>query len=91
MKLGKKIFPYPVLNNSKTISGFCNDNYELMLNERITDEEFILESTHINIDNTDIEQFLHDGRAKALLIVESLIYHLRREYYKHDNLKTEYR
>lgn len=70
MKLGKKIFPYPVLNNSKTISGFCNDNYELMLNERITDEEFILENTHINIDNTDIEQFLHDGRAKALLIVE---------------------
>lgn len=70
MRLGKKIFPYPVLNNSKTISGFNNDTYELVLEENITDDKFILNNVHINIDNTDIEQFLHDGRANALLIVE---------------------
>ena len=83
MKLGKKIFPYPVLNNAQNVSGFNeSNNYELKYDGPIlTEDEFILNNVCISLDNSDIEQFLADGRAKAVLIVECSTTVFRERYY----------
>ena len=70
MKVGKKIFPYPVLNNSKNNSGFENSNYSLMITLTQNENEFIIENAYIEVENQDIERLLEDGRAKAVMVVE---------------------
>lgn len=70
MKVGKKLFPYPVLNNSKNISGFDNSNYQLMITLTQSEDYFMIEKAYVSVENQDIERLLEDGRAKAVMVVE---------------------
>ena len=70
MKIGKKLFPYPVLNNSKSNSGFENSNYKLLISLSQNENYFVIEKAYIEVENQDIERLLADGRAKAIMIIE---------------------
>ena len=50
MRVGKRLFPYPVLNNNKQYSQYKNSTLSLEYNEVITDEYLILDNIRCNID-----------------------------------------
>lgn len=71
MRIGKRLFPYPTINNSKNISTFCDTNYSLNYDSLlIENEKFIIKSAHIVIDNKNISLLLEYGKLKAALIIE---------------------
>lgn len=71
MKVGKKLFPYPTLNNYKMNNAYENSSYELKMSGKVeTDSTLIIKEAYADIVNEDIERFVRDGRAKAVLIVE---------------------
>lgn len=80
MKVGKKLFPYPVLNNSKNSSGFENSKFQLMIELKQDEKYFIIENVHIEVENQDIERLLADGRAKAIMVVECSTTVFREKY-----------
>ena len=47
MQIGKKGFPYPVLNNAKNFNCYVNDTYALELEEIEDGENYILKNVHI--------------------------------------------
>ena len=71
MKVGKKLFPYPTLNNYKLNNSYNNSIYELKIGNMFeNDGNLVLHDIQIQIENEDIERFLNDGRAKASLVIE---------------------
>ncbi len=81
MKVGKKLFPYPVLNNSKVVSSFKSSVYSLEFELEQNDKYFNLNNAHIVLENDDIERLVTDGRAKAVIILEcsSTVYRVARK------------
>lgn len=43
MHIGKRLFPYPVLNNNKLYSQFKEGTFTLTYSEYVTDEKFVLD------------------------------------------------
>ncbi len=80
MRVGKKLFPYPVLNNSKNNSGFGDSNYQLMITITQNENYFIIEKAYVEVENQDIERMLADGRAKAIMVVECSATVFREKY-----------
>lgn len=70
MRIGRKLFPYPVLNNSKNVNCYKSSVYELRC-EIIQEEGMVnLNNTYININNDEIKEMLNAGKVKAGLVVE---------------------
>ncbi len=70
MKVGRKLFPYPTLNNSPLINAYKESHYSLMFDQAQSNEQLIFKNTHIDIENISIEKLMNDGLAKAVMIVE---------------------
>lgn len=70
MKVGKKLFPYPTLNNSELLNAYIESHYSVRFDTIQEEKDLTLKNVHIDIENMSIESFLEDGRARAILIVE---------------------
>lgn len=70
MRIGKKIFPYPTLNNSKNMSCFKNCNFSLEYEDCDDVDNLILKNAHIVVDDEKINNLLDEGKLKATVIVE---------------------
>lgn len=70
MKVGKKLFPYPTLNNSDLLNSYVESHYSVQFDMVQEENNLVLKNTHIDIENMSIERFLEDGRARAILIIE---------------------
>ena len=77
MRIGNKIFSYPVLNNSSTLSDY-NETSKFSLNF-ISGEEnkpirngnkIVFKDLKINIENEGLLQLFNNGKAKAAFIIE---------------------
>lgn len=81
MRVGKKLFPYPVINNSEKISSFKNATFSLVYDDESDDENLILKDTHIVIDDLNLINLISQGKAKGALIIEcsSTIYRETKE------------
>ena len=86
MRVGKRLFPYPVLNNNKQYSQYKNSTLSLEYNEVITDEYLILDNIRCNIDCNYMKALLNEGFAEAVCIVECPQTMLRKHYILTDDM-----
>ena len=70
MRIGKRLFPYPTINNSKIASCFKNSNYSLEYDDESDNENLILKNAHIQIDNDELIKLIVDKKAEAVIIIE---------------------
>ncbi len=70
MRIGKKLFPYPTLNNSKNMSCFKNCNFSLEYDDYDDNENLVLKNAHIVVGDDTISKLLDEGKLKSTVIVE---------------------
>lgn len=71
MRIGKRLFPYPTINNSKNISAFESTNYSLTYDELMyEDENFVIKNACIKIDNENILKLMNLEKLAGSLIIE---------------------
>jgi hypothetical protein len=70
MRIGRKIFPYPVLNNNPSLNAFDKTTFSLNVKIVEEDKDFVLKSASINTNNETILEMLEDGLLGATVIVE---------------------
>ncbi len=70
MRIGKKLFPYPTINNSRNASCFKNSNFALVYEDVEDNDNLILKNAHIELDNQSLIELLEMGKIAAVVIVE---------------------
>lgn len=70
MRIGKRLFPYPTINNSKIASCFKNSNYSLEYDDASDSKYLILKNTHIAIDNPELIKLINEQKAEAVIVIE---------------------
>lgn len=84
MRIGNRLFPYPVLNNNRALSDYSKDvNFELVFDDsKELQEDGYLKLNNIHIQSNDkyLSQLARDGRVKGLLIVECSNSIFRKKY-----------
>lgn len=70
MRIGKKLFPYPVLNNSKNCSSYKSSVFSLNYEKDIDNKFLILNNVCINTDDESLIELINSGDATAKLIVD---------------------
>lgn len=70
MRVGKKLFPYPVINNSEKVSSFKNASFSLVYEDASDEENLILKNTHLVIDDMNLINLISTGKVKGALIIE---------------------
>lgn len=70
MRKGKKIFPYPTLNNSSNINCFKNSTFEFICEISEDESNIILQDIRYCTENKTILKLIEEGKAKASIIVE---------------------
>lgn len=95
MQLGNRLFPYPVLNNERTLSTFDEESaFELKLtldkNGEIikTRNETILKDIYFSLNNKYLMELYKDKKIKCFLIVESPSSIYREKYELFDTPQT---
>lgn len=81
MRVGKKLFPYPVINNSKKISAFKDSEFALIYDEGNDEENLILKNAHLKIDDMNLINLMSVGKVKGALIIEcsSTIFRIKKD------------
>lgn len=70
MQIGKKGFPYPILNNAKNFNCYVNDTYALVLEEVEDGDNYILKNAHIETNSKLLKELLDNKKAKAMIMIE---------------------
>lgn len=70
MQIGKKLFPYPTINNSKNASCFQNSHFALIYEDAEDDNNLVLKNAHIELDNQVLIELFEQGKVDATVIVE---------------------
>lgn len=70
MRVGRKLFPYPVINNSEKISSFKDSTFSLVYEDESDEENLILKDAHLIIDDMNLISLISQGKVKGALIVE---------------------
>lgn len=71
MRIGKRLFPYPLLNNDRLFSQFKSStfsfNYESI---EIVDDNYIITNACYNCDNAKLNQLITDNKVSVLCLIE---------------------
>lgn len=70
MHIGKRLFPYPVLNNNKLYSQFKEGSFTLSYSEYVTDEKFVLDNVVCELTSDYLLKLITEGKAQIVCIVE---------------------
>lgn len=70
MQIGKKGYPYPVLNNAKNFNCYKNETYSLELEEIEDGNNYILKNTRIETNSNLLKGLLNSGKVKAMIMIE---------------------
>ena len=81
MRVGKKLFPYPVINNSEKISSFKNSSFSLVYEDASDEENLVLKDAHLVIDDLNLINLMAKGMVTGALIIEcsATIYRVTKE------------
>ena len=71
MQIGKKGYPYPVLNNAKNFNCYMNETYSLELEEIEDGDNYILKDVRIETNSELLKRLLETKKAKAMIMIES--------------------
>ena len=70
MRIGKRLFPYPTINNSKIASCFKQSTFSLEYEDQEDLENLVLKNAHISIDNDKLIELLVNQKVQAVVIIE---------------------
>ena len=72
MRIGKRLFPYPVLNSEKIYSQYKESSFSLSYDENISDDKqfYELNNLHCEIDSDLLVGLIKDEKAEIICIVE---------------------
>ena len=70
MQIGKKGYPYPILNNAKNFNCYKNETYSLELEELEEGDNYILKNARIETNSNLLKELLNSGKVKAMLMIE---------------------
>lgn len=70
MQIGKKGFPYPILNNAKNFNCYVNDTYALELEEVEDGDNYVLKNVRIETNSKLLKELLNNNKAKAMIMIE---------------------
>lgn len=80
MRIGKKIFPYPTINNSKNVSCFQSSNFALIYDDVEDKDNLILKNAYIEIDNDTLINLFEQDKIGGTVIVECSSTIFRKSY-----------
>ena len=80
MQIKGKLFPYPVLNHSKSLSNYLNMDFELHYEDASTAEQLILRNVGFETNSSTIKNLIKEGNVSVALIFECPDVILRRKY-----------
>ena len=70
MQLGKRGFPYPILNNAKNFNCYINSTYSLEFEEVEDGDNYILKNIRIETNSDTLKELLNQDKAKAMVMIE---------------------
>ena len=70
MRVGKKLFPYPVFNKDVFFNSFKNSSFKLKYDVSQDDINLCINNVYIDTENAKIKELYEDGTIKIALIVE---------------------
>lgn len=72
MQLGRRIFPYPVINQLKSINGYKNSIFNLKYDELVISNDcIILKNAYYKLNNNEIIDLLKNNKAECVVIFEN--------------------
>lgn len=80
MRIGKRLFPYPILNNDRLYSQFKESIFSLEYEELVTDELYSLENIRCNITSEYLISLIKKGQAEIVVVVECASTMFRHHY-----------
>lgn len=70
MNIGKRLFPYPVLNNVKLYSQFKDASFTLSYEEEVTDDQIIFNNLLADLKSEYLCNLIAEGCAKVVCVIE---------------------
>lgn len=72
MRIGKRLFPYPVLNSEKLYSQFKKSIFQLNYDEEVSEDKqfYLLKNIYCELDNPTLIDFINKDLAELVCIVE---------------------
>jgi hypothetical protein len=70
MRIGKRLFPYPLLNSEKLYSQFKEATFSLVYDEELTEAEYVLKGIHAELQSPFIKGLIAEGKAALVCVVE---------------------
>ena len=80
MRLGNRLFPYPILNNEKLYSQFKESTFTLTYDEELTSDEYILKDICCELTNESLLGLINDKKARIVCVIECAETMLRKNY-----------
>ncbi len=72
MRIGKRLFPYPILNCEKVYSQYKQSVFSLQYDEEISEDKqyYLLNNLHCDLDNPMLIDLINTERAEIICVVE---------------------
>ena len=71
MRIGNRLFPYPLLNHEPLYSQYKDESFSLYLNGYIADKQwYVLDYVRIETTSNFLRELVSDGSAKLVCVVE---------------------
>lgn len=83
MQIGKKSYPYPILNNAKNYNCYINSDYQLDYEEVEENDKYILKDICIKTNSDFLKNLMKAKKVKSMVMIEcsSTIYKHSEEIY----------
>lgn len=80
MRIGKRLFPYPILNNNLINSHYKISTFTLNYNVNIDDEIYRIENIYCDLTNEYLKNLIIDNKATIMLIIECPVTMFRKKF-----------
>ena len=81
MRIGNRLFPYPLLNHERLYSQYKDRNFDLMFDGHISeDKNYVLENLRIDSNSDYLKQLVNEGKAELICVVECAQTMFRKKY-----------
>ena len=80
MRIGKRLFPYPILNNDRLYSQFKRATFALQYDEEVSDENYSLVNLRCELTSDYLIKLIQEGKAQIVIVVECASTMFRRHY-----------
>ena len=70
MQIGRRGYPYPVLNNARNFNGFTNGTYSIEFDELEENGNYILKNTRIETNSDLLNKLISQKKVRAMVMIE---------------------